>query len=588
MTYRASCHKSYASKWQNPYQFRGLLVSLIAAAVLAASLLLTGIPLEANDRVFAQTHRDLDTFGNRTHSIDQIVVIGDAGGETDDHQRAKLCGGNLWIDHLSEALGADLVSYAHGYEIRRTVIGRNNRGMERVERVKTPLARYGAIEPIYAQALAVANTTIASDMRVLYIIIADPSATAYTAMAEALAQAANDLILGSTRARRLLIIDTPTRLLKSTQPNDDASMRLAESIVTDPSVKVHTFSASRFLQRMQSEYYKYGLRFPDHPCVLSQAKKCRRPDRFFWCEHDRVGTQKRKGLGLAALSAAAFAVMTLLVRILSDRGMSSLQIMVWRCVVQTIAAVLVCRIFLGISPLRVSGGWKRFRWVLVRAVFGSVGHLLYYVALSKLPMGIATVLFFTNPLFTALLARLMLGESFSSRHSSLAALCLAGIALVVLPIPFTPLGFLFDGSLMWSLCALLGAATVALAYVSIRKAGVAVHAMVHVTYFGAVGAMGSLALAAATGELYSWQAILPNTALDYILVVGVGLAAFAAQFLMNWGLQLAPAGPAVMMRNSDIVITFILDAVLYRTVPGLVSMFGAVIITGCVISMGLM
>ncbi|KAJ2546384.1 hypothetical protein GGH95_006861 [Coemansia sp. RSA 1836] len=208
-------------------------------------------------------------------------------------------------------------------------------------------------------------------------------------------------------------------------------------------------------------------------------------------------------------------------------------------------------------------------------------------------MGIATVLFFTNPIFTALLARLMLGESFSGLHRLLAALCLVGIALVVLPtFPFTLIGggILLYGSLAWSLCALLGAAAVALAYVSIRKAGTAVHAMVHVTYFGIVGTMGGLALMAAanTGDLhsllFSFSAI---TMLDFWLVVGVGLAAFAAQFLMNWGLQLAPAGPAVMMRNSDIVITFILDAVLYRTVPGLSSIIGAAIITGCVISMGL-
>ncbi|KAJ2028887.1 hypothetical protein IWW57_001954 [Coemansia sp. S610] len=575
MTHRYSWPKLHVkSNWQSPYEFRGLLASLIAAVILAASLLLTGIPLEANDQVFAQTHHDLAT-GNRSQPIDQIIVIGDAGGETDDHQRAKLCGGNLWIDHLAEALGADLVSYAHGYAIRSTVIGRNIRGMTRVERVKTPLARYGAIEPIYAQALAAANHTTA-DKRVLYVVIADPSATAFDATAMALAQAANDLILGDyTRARRLLIIDTPTRLVKS-DGDLDASMRLAESITSDPSVLVHTFSASRFLLRMQNEYYKYGLRFPDHPCVLGEAKRFTN------------GAQKRKGLGLAALSAVAFAAMALLVRILSDRGMTSLQIMIWRCIVQSFVAVLGCHASLGISAFRVSGGWQKFRWVLVRAVFGSIGHLLYYVALSKLPMGIATVLFFTNPLFTALLARSMLGEAFSRRYSLLATLCLAGIALVMLPSPFTLVGFLLDGSLVWSLCALLGAASVALAYVSIRKAGVAVHAMVHVTYFGAVGAVGSLALAAATGEVYSWQALVPQNALDCILVVGVGVAAFAAQFLMNWGLQLAPAGPAVMMRNSDIVITFILDAVLYRTVPGLVSMCGAAIITGCVISMGLM
>ncbi|KAJ2910895.1 hypothetical protein GGI21_000384 [Coemansia aciculifera] len=278
-------------------QFRGLLYSLIAIAVLTASLLLTGIPLDANDRVFATTHQDLLLTSdiNHTRPIDQIIVIGDAGREStaqDHEQRAKLCGGNLWIDHLAEAMGADLISHAHGYAIRKTVIARNIRGLLREERVKSPLAKHGIVEPIYAQVLAATNTTVTTDTsNSLYIIIADPSVAAYESTLSALTRAANDLILSTnTRARRILVIDTPTPLHKSTA-DIDASLRLAESIITDPSIELHTFSASRFLQQMQTEYYKYGLRFPDHPCVLGQAKRCRRPDRFFWCEHDRVGSK---------------------------------------------------------------------------------------------------------------------------------------------------------------------------------------------------------------------------------------------------------------------------------------------------------
>ncbi|KAJ1651097.1 hypothetical protein GGF38_005670, partial [Coemansia sp. RSA 25] len=184
---------------QQQQQFRGLLFSLIAVTVLAASLLLTSIPIDANDRIFATTHQDLAATTNHTRPIDQIIVIGDAGGETDDHQRAKLCGGNLWIDHLAEALGADLISHAHGYAIRKTVIGRNIHGMTRIERVKTPLAKYGVVEPIYAQARSIAANIIegnnSNSIRTLYIVIADPSATAYGATSAALSQAANDLIL---------------------------------------------------------------------------------------------------------------------------------------------------------------------------------------------------------------------------------------------------------------------------------------------------------------------------------------------------------------------------------------------------------
>ncbi|KAJ2003755.1 hypothetical protein GGI04_002854 [Coemansia thaxteri] len=226
---------------------------------------------------------------------------------------------------------------------------------------------------------------------------------------------------------------------------------------------------------------------------------------------------------------------------------------------------------------------------MMRAVFGSIGHLLYYLALGHLPMGIATVLFFTNPLFTALLARYMLGESFGHRHRMLAAAGMAGIAMVILPfsVVVLPLFGFFSSYLVWSLCALLGAASVALAYVSIRKAGSAVHALVHVTYFGVVGAASSVVVALVTSELpHHWHWTFNPT--DVALVVGVGTAAFAAQLLMNRGLQLAPAGPAVMMRNTDIVISFVLDAVMYHTVPGITSLIGAVVITGSVIGMSLL
>ncbi|KAJ1859879.1 hypothetical protein LPJ73_001644, partial [Coemansia sp. RSA 2703] len=140
---------------------------------------------------------------------------------------------------------------------------------------------------------------------------------------------------------------------------------------------------------------------------------------------------RRKGLGLAGLSAVAFAAMTLLVRMLSDQGFTALQIMAWRSIVQTLAATATC-LAMGVRPLHVTG-WKTFRWVLVRAVCGGLGHLLYYAALGGLPMGVATVLFFTNPLWTALVASRALGEAFDRRAQRLSLACLAGIALVVVP-----------------------------------------------------------------------------------------------------------------------------------------------------------
>ncbi|KAJ2714269.1 hypothetical protein H4R19_001817 [Coemansia spiralis] len=270
--------------------------------------------------------------------------------------------------------------------------------------------------------------------------------------------------------------------------------------------------------------------------------------------------------------------MALLARVMSDQGFTPLQTMFWRCVVQTGGALVSCWA-VGVQPLAVLWVWQRLQWVLVRAVFGGIGHLLYYMALSSMPLGPATVLFFTNPIFTALLAHTLLHEPFTATHRRLMLASLAGIALVVVH-PTALIGM--AQASIGPLCALAGTMAVALAYVSIRIAGSRVHAMVHVVYFGVVGAAGSLALSLLYGE--PWRVPDPTPA-AWAVVLGVGTAAFIAQFLMNRGLQLAAAGPVVMMRNADIVIGFVIDAVIYQTPPSLSSTIGACIIAASVFLM---
>ncbi|KAJ2143644.1 hypothetical protein IW142_003591 [Coemansia sp. RSA 564] len=292
-----------------------------------------------------------------------------------------------------------------------------------------------------------------------------------------------------------------------------------------------------------------------------------------------TGNEQRKGLGLAALSAIAFAAMALLVRILADSGFTPLQIMAWRGGVQAVCSLGACAA-LKVNPFKVHMGWEKFKWVAVRAVFGVIGHLLYYTALAKLSMGVATVLFFTNPIFTAILAHWMLDETFTKDQRWLMLIALFGIGLVV--VPLSPLTLLGIGISKWSICALLGAVSVALAYVSIRIAGPRVHPLVHVVYFSLVAGVGSALLAWIQGE--SWH--MPNnTAAEWTAVLGIGICAFLAQYLMGAGLLLANAGPVVTMRNSNIVMSFILDAVIYHTRPSASSAIGAIIITVCLFKM---
>ncbi|KAI8319163.1 hypothetical protein GQ54DRAFT_320500 [Martensiomyces pterosporus] len=271
---------------------RTFILAVLVFLALAMSLLLGDIPPEASDLVSAQTYRDLlsSDIGNRSRPIERIVVFGDAGAEVDDRWRSKLCGGNLWMDHLAEALGADLYSYAHGYSIVNTKV-EYAKG-ERVVRKKSRMSGDNGMD-VSMQVARILNNYAkhTADGRALYVLVVDPSNSANGTI-EALSSGANKLILSpQIRARRLLVVDAPSPAPTSRHMSNGGSLSLASVLINDPSVELLVYDSNGFLTRMQREHYKYGLRFPDHPCIYNEIKRCNKPDRFFWCDASRVGSK---------------------------------------------------------------------------------------------------------------------------------------------------------------------------------------------------------------------------------------------------------------------------------------------------------
>lgn len=296
--------------------------------------------------------------------------------------------------------------------------------------------------------------------------------------------------------------------------------------------------------------------------------------------------QRRQGLVLAALSVSCFASMAVLVRVLSSQGgYNALQLMCWRGTMQTLLAILGC-LSLKKHPFRVPGGWLEYRWVLLQALLDCAGHLLYFAALTHLSMGKSTVLFFTNPLFAVLLAAPLLNESITGRIQALGTVCLVGVLLVVLPASLLSLPVaLLGGSLQWSICALAGAASVALSSISIGLAGgPIVHQMVYLVYFGLVSSVGCLVASLASIGLTSWH-FPSDLANEWLALIGIGIAGFLAQYLMHRGLQQAPINSAMMIRNAGIPIIFILDALVFYSLPSTMNLIGAIIVTGSIVWM---
>jgi drug/metabolite transporter (DMT)-like permease len=195
--------------------------------------------------------------------------------------------------------------------------------------------------------------------------------------------------------------------------------------------------------------------------------------------------------------------------------------------------------------------------------------VLSSISVIHIDLGEATVLFFTGPAFTTLFARIWLNEPISKLDGLSIIACLSGVILVARPT------FLFgtDLQVVNSLhqtvkltinkrviaiaAALVGAVMSALAYVLVRKLGNRVHYMCHVVAFGIVSSIYSGCLL-----WVEWMAdknpIIQNpTLLQWCILSGVGIVAFIGQVLLNFGLQLAPAGPGVLMRKYVLFYVFL-------------------------------
>ncbi|KAJ3370628.1 hypothetical protein GGF31_003942 [Allomyces arbusculus] len=307
-------------------------------------------------------------------------------------------------------------------------------------------------------------------------------------------------------------------------------------------------------------------------------------------------TTELAGLICMALSALFFSVMSALVK---HAGFSfpTFEVVFARSVIQWMLGVVGCW-WVGVPSL----GPKEVRTLLVmRGSAGAVGLGAYFYAIIHMDLGESTVIFFTGPAFTALLAHLVLGEPLTRLDILSIVACLTGVTLVARPAALFPEPISLDDptSIMagapeaapaWQrpaaiFAALLGAVMSSCAYVLVRKVGRGAHYLIHVVYFGmASTALSGILMVFAPDE--RGPARWPATLLEATVLLAIGITAFGGQVLLNKGLQLARAGPGVLMRNLDVVFAFIFGITLFDERPFVTSILGAILIVGTTVLTG--
>jgi drug/metabolite transporter (DMT)-like permease len=243
-------------------------------------------------------------------------------------------------------------------------------------------------------------------------------------------------------------------------------------------------------------------------------------------------TVRRPELAMVA-SALSFSLMGVCVKQVGGR-IPAAEVVLVRALMNVLFSWLLLR-RAGVSP------WGQRRGLLiVRGAIGSVALLCVYIALNELPLASATVLQYTYPTFTALLAWLMLGERIGRRVLLAVLLGWSGVLLVARPAELLgpALGLARGASLAGPavLIAVAGAFCTALAYVSVRSLARSEHPLVIVFYFPLVALPLSL-------PLVLLNPVLP-TPLELLWLLGVGVFTQLGQVFLTSSLVALPAARA--------------------------------------------
>jgi drug/metabolite transporter (DMT)-like permease len=268
------------------------------------------------------------------------------------------------------------------------------------------------------------------------------------------------------------------------------------------------------------------------------------------------------GVRYMLAGAFCFSVMTLLVK-LAGRRLPSNEIVLARGIVTLILSYGL------VKRARLSPWGKRKGILAVRGLLGFAALTCYYFAVTRLPLAEVTVLHYTSPIWTALVAVPFLGEPITSRVFVACFFSLAGVSLIARP------DFLFGGvssnlDLTAVGIALLGAVLSSGAYVSVRRASQTEHTWVIIYHFALYSTVGAIPLAAPV-------ALWPRGA-EWLVLLGVGVMTQAAQVCLTRGLSLVPAGRAITIGYAQILFAALWGAVFFAEYPDLLTVVGAVMV----------
>jgi len=277
------------------------------------------------------------------------------------------------------------------------------------------------------------------------------------------------------------------------------------------------------------------------------------------------GEMRVRAMIMLVAASIMFALMAFVTKIVSSR-IPGAQVAVIRFVV-SLAPILVPAV------RRAAFRVQRLDLLAYRGIFGGFAVLLFFTAIEHIPVGTATLLNYTSPVFAGIFAAVFLGENLHARVLVPLGATLSGVALVSIAhqsateiLGFGPFELAGLGS-----AVMAGAAVTAM-----RGARRTESTWATLMSFSFVGLI-------ATMPFGIWKWISPRP-FEWALLVLVGLFALAGQLLMTWSYRWIETLPAGVVAQSSVVVAMALGAIFLGEELGPLNLAGTALTIGGVIA----
>ena len=272
------------------------------------------------------------------------------------------------------------------------------------------------------------------------------------------------------------------------------------------------------------------------------------------------------GIALRLLTAVLLAAMFALVKLAATRGVNLVESLFYRQVGSALCAVGLVAAGPGFASLRT----RRVGAHVGRMALGLTAMALNFLAMIMLPLAEATAIGFTVPIFSTVLAAILLGEATGRWRWGAVAAGFLGVLIIVQPGSG-------DVALTGAGVALLAALLTAAVTVVIRRLGATERASTTVFWFAfsSLVPLGLLMLGF----------VQQHDATTWAVLGGLALAGGLAQLTLTQSLRLAPVALVMPMDYTSLLWATLLGAWLFSELPTRWTWVGApvIILSGLII-----